>query len=92
MQLVLTTLDPLALREKSLLALHSTLGLDHALELLERVVLKDPDSDLFHSGRVVAIDFQPSDSVYTFQIGIALTPEMVEAKLSQGRIATSTRP
>jgi hypothetical protein len=82
MELVLTTLDPVALRDRSLLALHSTLGLDRGLELLERVVLKDPGSELFHSGRVVAIQFQLSDTVYTFQIGIQLSPEMAAAKLA----------
>jgi hypothetical protein len=82
MELVLTTLDTVALRDKSLLALHSTLGLDRGLELLERVVLKDPDANLFHSGRVVAIQFQLSDTVYTFQIGIQLPAEMAASKLA----------
>ena len=82
MELVLTTLDPVALRDRSLLALHSTLGLERGLELLERVVLKDPDTELFHSGRVVAIQFQLSDTVYTFQIGIQLTPEIAAGKLA----------
>jgi hypothetical protein len=81
MELVLATLDRVALRDRSLLALHSTLGLDRGLELLERVVLKDPDSGLFHSGRVIAIQFQLSDTVYTFQIGVQLTPEMASTKL-----------
>jgi len=89
MELVRVTLDDVALRSRSVLALDSTLGLDRGLELLERVVLRDPDTGAHHSGRVVAIQFQLSDTVYTFQVGVGLPAELAETKVAGGHRESS---
>lgn len=89
MELVSVTIDDVALDSRSLLATHSTLGLDRGLELLERVVLRDPDTGAHHSGRVVAIQFQLSDTVYTFQVGVGMPADLAEAKVAGGHRESS---
>lgn len=82
MELITLTLDPESMRTRSAMCLHSLLGIDRGLELLERVILHDSESDEFHSGRVITIDFELTDTVYTFQIGIRLPREIAISKLA----------
>jgi hypothetical protein len=82
MKLIDLTLDAETLGTRSAMSLHSTLGLRRGLEFLERVVLHDPFSDEFHSGRVVGIAFELADTVYTFQVGVRLPRELALRRLA----------
>lgn len=89
MELVPVTLDDAALCSRSVLALDSMLDLDRGLDLLERVVLHDQDTGAHHSGRVVAIQFQLSDMVYTFQVGVGLPTDLAQAKIADSHRQSS---
>jgi len=82
MELIDLTLDAETLGTRSAMSLHSTLGLCRGLELLERVVLHDPLSDEFHSGRVIGIGFELADTVYTFRVGLRLPRELALLRLA----------
>lgn len=80
MELVQLVLDELALRGRCLSALHSKLGVGRPLELLERVVLKDPTTQAHYTGRVVDKRRQGNDFEYQFQVGLRLPDHLAAAK------------
>lgn len=82
MELIDLIIDAEALRTRSVPLLHSSTGLDRGLEFLERVVLRDPETEEFHSGRVTGIAPIEEDTVYTFEVGVRLPKDLAIDRLA----------
>lgn len=87
MELVETVVPPLTRRNRSLVVRHHEAGLHRALELGERVVVHDPDSDDHWSGVVADRDLDPActETVYRIELGVRLPVDQARERV--GRVA-----
>jgi len=62
-------------RERMVVISHGQTQLERGLEHRETVVLRTADGD-FYAARVEGIEFEPEDTVYTFDVSSRLTEDL----------------